>query len=189
MLNTEIGSDWALVDRCRTGHDEAFTELMRCHKQPVLNFIYRMLGNAADAEDVAQDVFVRTYQAIVKPSFQPGKGKFTTWLFQIAHNAAIDTLRRRQRHPVDSMETVGQQPVASATATPYKELANLELGNQIAAAVAALPSDQKTALILSEYHDLSCAEIAGIMTCTEKSVESRLYRAKQQLRKTLRITP
>ena len=154
-------TDFQLVERLQRGEDTAFDELMGRYKRPVLNFAFRMLGEA-EAEDVAQDVFVRVYQRI--GDYRP-RGKFSTWLFALARNACIDRLRYRQRHPTEPLDA------APEPSTPPVEVD--DISKHIAAAVAELPEDQRTAIVLAEYHDLSYAEIAGIMRCSEKSVESR----------------
>ncbi|OGV63488.1 MAG: hypothetical protein A2283_05300 [Lentisphaerae bacterium RIFOXYA12_FULL_48_11] len=184
---SNVDSDWSLVEQVKQGNDHAFDELMERYKKPVINFIYRMLGNASDAEDMAQDVFVRAYQNICKSAFRIGEGRFSTWLFQIAHNAAIDNLRKRKRQPTETINDMEESKFARAVTdkTADKVLAEQELGNQIANAISELPPDQKTAIVLSEYHDISYSEISEIMKCSEKSVESRLYRAKNTLRQRL----
>ena len=181
-------TDWILVKQVKAGDDRAFDALMTRYKRPVLNFLDRMIGDASEAEDLAQDVFVRAYQNIRKPGFHQTTGAFSTWLFQVARNAAIDCLRRRKRRPAASLTILEEDgknlPMIERTAD--REIAIKEVGEQIAAAVALLPEDQKTAFLLSEYQELSYAEIAAIMKCSVKSVESRLYRAKQFLRDRLR---
>lgn len=180
----QINADWSLVEQVKAGDDRAFDALMARYKRPMLNFVYRLIGDATEAEDVAQDVFVRAYQNIRKPRFHQTTGAFSTWLFQVARNAALDFLRRRKRRPTESlsaMEDDGRH-VASRSDAADQEMANREIGEQIAAAVVLLPEDQKTAVILAEYQELSYAEIAAVMKCSVKSVESRLYRAKQFLR-------
>ena len=172
--------DSELVRRIQSGDDAGFDELMRRYKRPVMNFAYRMLGNAEDAEDVAQDVFVRAYQ---KLGTYRAATKFSTWLFAMARNAAIDRLRWRTRHPVESIESAPEIAMPSGTA---EEVRAREVGGQIAAAVSRLPEDQRTTLVLSEYQGMTYAEIAEVMRCSPKSVESRLYRAKQTLREALR---
>ena len=152
---------------------------MRRYKRPVVNFVYRTVGNADDADDIAQEVFVRVYQKLDTYRFEI---KLSTWLFALAHNAAIDHLRWRARHPTESIDVVLQ---IEAISTTTDEVNAREIGEGIAAAVAKLPQDQRTALVLAEYHGLSYAEIAGVLRCSAKSVESRLYRAKQTLRKSL----
>lgn len=171
--------DSELVRQIQSGEAAAFDELMQRYKRPVVNFIFRMLGNAEDADDIAQDVFVRVYQNL--DTWRP-ETKFSTWLFALARNAAIDRIRWRSRHRTESIES---EPEIAASSGTSEAVDAREIGNQIAAAVAKLPEDQKTAILLSEYQGMSYAEIADVMRCSEKSVESRLYRAKQTLRTAL----
>lgn len=180
------GADWALVERIKGGDDDAFNILMGRYRRPILNFVFRMIGDADEAEDLAQDVFVRAYRHMRKPVFHQ-TGAFSTWLFQIARHAALDCIRHRKRHPsesLDHLEDKGETTPGAGT-TAAETVAARELGEQIAAAVACLPEDQRTAIILAEYEDLSYARIAAIMKCSEKSVEARLYRARRFLRKRL----
>jgi RNA polymerase sigma-70 factor (ECF subfamily) len=168
--------DSQLATRARDGDDAAFAVLLQRYRQPILNFVYRLLGDATEAEDVAQDVFVSAYRHLA--DYDPRR-QFSTWLFTLARNAAIDRLRYRQRHPTEPMSDI---VAASPARGPSDEVAVNDLGRHIAAAIQSLPEDQRTAIVLAEYHDLSQAEIAKIMDCSVKSVESRLYRAKQILR-------
>jgi RNA polymerase sigma-70 factor (ECF subfamily) len=172
-------SDSEVVQQIRSGDNGAFDELMRRYKRPVVNFVYRMLGSAEDADDLAQEVFVRVYQNL--DTYRPER-KFSTWLFALARNAAIDRLRWQTRHPTEPIVSAPQLATPAGTAD---DVSAREIGEQIAVAVAKLPEDQRTALVLAEYQGLSYAEIAGVMHCSEKSVESRLYRAKQTLRSSL----
>ena len=172
--------DSEVIRLIQSGDDSAFDELIGRYKRPVVNFIFRMLGSADDADDVAQEVFVRVYQKM--DTYRPAT-KFSTWLFALARNAAIDRLRWRRRHPTESIDPELPLPAATDTAA---EIGAREIGALIAAAVAKLPEDQRTVLVLSEYQGMSHAEIAAVMRCSEKSVESRLYRAKQTLRTGLR---
>jgi RNA polymerase sigma-70 factor (ECF subfamily) len=183
-------SDLALAEQAQSASHDAFDELMRRYKHPVVNFVYRMLGNAEDADDVAQEVFVRAHRHLgdyltharrVGPS-----AKFSTWIFALARNAAIDRLRWRQRHPAESMDALPDFPAQSVLGVA-EQVSAKEVGEHIATAVADLPEDQRTALVLSEYHGLSYAEISEIMSCSAKSVEARLYRAKYALRRRLRF--
>jgi len=175
--------DRALVYQIQSGQDLAFGELMARYKKPIINFIYRLVGNASDADDVAQETFVRIYRNLPKFKFRPG-AKFSTWLFQAARNAAIDHLRRRKKI-FQSLEK-SHEKVPTLGKNPATDFQSLEIGEAVAAAVAQLPEDQRTAFILAEYHDMAYAEIAAVMDCSEKAVESRLYRAKQELRAALR---
>jgi RNA polymerase sigma-70 factor (ECF subfamily) len=166
--------DAELVAQLQAGEEDAFEKLLARYRRPIINFAYRLLGNAADADDVAQEVFVRFYRNI--HTYRP-RAKFSTWLFALARNACLDRLRYRQRHPTEPLNSAPEP----ASYTQYDDV-----GEHIAAAIAELPEDQRTAIALAEYHDLSYAEIAAIMRCSEKSVEARLYRAKQTLRQKLK---
>lgn len=177
--------DLPLVIKIKGGDEEAFNELMGRYKRPILNFVYRMLTDTEEANDVAQDVFVRVYRDI--DTYQP-QTKFSTWLFALAKNASIDRLRYRKRHPTESLSALlkgdRSAPVAHQLGVAEQVSAH-EIGEHIAAAVNELPEDQKTVLVCMEYQDMSYAEVAKIMKCSPKSVEARLYRAKKLLRKRL----
>ncbi|MFZ4395807.1 MAG: RNA polymerase sigma factor [Kiritimatiellia bacterium] len=187
---TEQPSDWDLVAQVRAGEPQAVDVLMARYKRPVLNFVFRMIGDATEAEDLAQTVFVRVYQGVQKPEFHQTAAAFSTWLFQVARHAALDHVRWRKRHPADSLHAMddrGESLAGSGRSAPEEAVAR-ETGEQIATAVARLPEDQRTAIVLSEYENLSYAEIAAIMNCSLKSVETRLYRARQSLRQRLART-
>ena len=159
--------------------DAAFEQLLSQYRRPVLNFVYRLIGDAAEAEDVAQEVFVRAYRHFGE---YDASRKFSTWLFALARNAAIDRLRYRARRPSESLDGAG--PVADAASVSGDVLAR-ETEQRVAAAVAELPEEQRTVVILSVYQGLSHVEIAAVMGGSEKSVESRLYRARVVLRERL----
>ncbi len=186
MTQSDIDREW--VKRVRAGDDAAFALLLERYQRPVVAFLYRMTGSADEARDLAQDVFVRAYRAMKTLRFRLTRATFSTWLFQIARHAAIDEIRRRNRRPTCSLdghpelaETLshtGSQPDQAAEAADVQQ--------HIAQALARLPEDQRTALVLSVYHDRRHAEIAAIMNCSIKSVESRIYRARRQLMVLLR---
>ncbi len=179
-----IQQDYAAVARLQAGDDDAFEEIMSRYKKPVLNFIYRMIDDPVEAEDIAQIVFVRIYQRI--GSFKP-RGKFSSWVFDIAHNAAIDHLRWRKRHHTEDLEHENNPSWTAAIAPDnvVKQASAHEVGELVGAAVQQLPRDQKEVLILSQYHGHSYAEIAKMLRCSKKSVELRLYRARLALREYL----
>ncbi len=180
-------TDWYLVEQVKSGNDDAFVTLMARFKRPVLSFVFRMIGDATEAEDLAQDVFVRAYRQMLRPDFRRTTAKFSTWLFQVARNRSLDCLRRRRRHPAEPLTGLeaGGKTISSPGVTAADGVMARETGDAIAAAVALLPEDQRTAIILAEYEELSYAQIADIMECSLKSVEARLYRARQFLRKRL----
>lgn len=178
------GDDEAsLIARARDGEEEAFAALVDRYAKPVVNFAWRQLGDATEAEDVAQDVFVRAWRHM--GTFKPEKAAFSTWLFQIARNASIDRLRLRKRRPVESLDAMVVSP-PSPQAGPDADARRSELGAAIARAVARLPEEQRTAFILAEYHGQSVREMASVLSCSEKAVENRLYRARQFLRAELK---
>ena len=181
-------TDWQLVEDIVQGDDKAFNLLMNRYKKPVLSFIYRFLGNPAEAEDVAQDVFVKAYQAIRNNGVQRQGKAFSTWLFQVARNAAIDRFRWLKRRPADSLSAMQDNgwDTINNDRNPYENTEADELQQEIATAIAELPEKQRTALILFEYEDLSYEEIAKILECQKKSVENHLYRARQSLKPKLR---
>ena len=119
--------DSAIAELLQTGNEAALDEIMRRYKHPVLNFAYRMLNDAAEADDVAQEVFVRVYQKI--GTYRP-RGKFSTWLFALAHNLCIDRLRWRQRHPAESLDDLPDPPAANESIAD--ELDVHEIGAHIA---------------------------------------------------------
>ncbi len=175
--------DWDRVRRIQAGDDRAFDELMARYKRPVTDFVFRLTYGDSEAEDVAQEVFVRVYRAIAGGRVLPGRAEFSTWMFQVARNAAIDHLRRRRRRPTEPMadREADGGPASPEPAAPASLMAR-ETGARIADAVATLPEDQRTALVLAEYEDLSHAAIASVMKTSVKSVELRLYRARKSLR-------
>lgn len=174
-----------LVDRAQSGDEAAFTEILQRYKRPVLDFVYRMIGDPDAAQDVAQDVFVRVWRGISRFKYRRNAA-FSTWVFQIARNACIDVIRRRARDPLQGMAVdpviLEQSTSPNPTAT---DVARREIGEQIAAAVASLPEDQRAVVVLAEYQGLAYKEIAAVMNCSVKSVEARLYRAKHFLRHVL----
>jgi len=171
--------------RLVAGQEGGLNDLMTRYAELLFRYLVRLLQNESEAEDLAQETFVRIYQN--RERFKSGS-RFSTWLFAIATNLARDRQRWRARHPQLSLEAESEQ-----TATPLADRLPghqptpadcLETSERVAAirqAVAALPEDLRTPLILAEYEDRSHAEIAAILKCSAKAVEMRIYRARQQL--------
>jgi len=178
---TPTDADW--IEQIRAGDTTAFEKLMDAYQQPMLAFIARLIGDAEEARDIAQEVFVRAYRAIQVPRFRLKRASLSTWLFQIARNAAIDVLRKRTRKPFLSVERfAGSRDTLPDTAPPPDDqLAVQELQQRISRALLRLPVDQRSALVLAVYHDLSHEQIAAILHCSTKSVEARIYRARKKL--------
>ena len=179
--------DRADMERLAAGHDAALNDLMERHGTPVFHFLCRMLGNEEDASDLAQETFVRVFKA--KDSFRPD-AKFSTWLYTIAANLARNHFRWRSRHPNVPLENDGEEnaPVdylpASGLAPNEASLA-AERGAAVRSAIGQLPEDMREAIVLCELEERPVAEAATILKTTPKAVESRLYRARQILRKKL----
>ena len=179
--------DEELMRHLRSGEDTALAQLMHRWEVPVKRFIFRIVGNTEEAEDLAQEVFVRVYSK--RATYRAG-AKFSTWCFSIAANQAKNRLRWWRRRPAISLnawteaggDTADESRVgesASSKAVAHEQISAVQ------AAVAALPLDLRTALVLFEYEDLSMAEIAAALDCSAKAVENRLYHARQQLKQAL----
>ena len=187
MDTTEADSqDRADMARLVGGHEAALNALMDRHAAGVFHFLCRMLGNEDDANDLAQDTFVRVYRA--RESFNPAQ-KFSTWLFTIAANLARNQLRWRSRHPNVSLDAESESTeqtlgdtLPAATSTPHQAADEAERAQRVRAAVQALPGDLREAIVLCEWEDLPVAEAATVLSTTPKAVESRLYRARKLLR-------
>jgi RNA polymerase sigma factor (sigma-70 family) len=172
--------------RLAAGHDAALNELMDRHAEKLLHYLIRQLQNETEAAELTQETFVRVYQNRVR--YDSG-AKFTTWLYTIATNLVRDRFRWRSRHPQVSLDAESGETGASlgealpeSRPNPDEKMQLEERADSVRRAVALLPEDLRTVLLLAEYEDCSHAEIAGMLRCTVKAVESRLYRARQQLR-------
>lgn len=181
--------DRADMMRLAAGHGAVLNELMERHAPKLFNYLVRCLQNEEDAADTAQETFVRVYQHCAK--FDP-RAKFSTWLYAIATNLVKDRYRHRSRHPQVSLDAENEATgddfrasVSEHNPTPSESLQGAERVEAIRNAVAQLPEELRTPLILSEYEELSHAEIGEILKCTAKAVETRIYRARQQLRTSL----
>jgi RNA polymerase sigma-70 factor (ECF subfamily) len=182
--------DRADMERLVAGHDAALNDLMERHATPVFHFLCRMVGNEDDANDLAQETFVRVFRACA--TFRPGE-KFSTWLFTITANLARNHFRWRSRHPNVSLETeTGDSEQTLGSTLPATDPAPNELAlatertAAVRTAVSKLPEDLREAIVLCEWENLSVAEAAVILETTPKAVESRLYRARQILRERLK---
>jgi RNA polymerase sigma-70 factor (ECF subfamily) len=177
------------MERLAAGQDTALNDLMKRHGPKLFNYLIRSLQDEQDAADLAQETFVRVYQN--RTRFNP-KQKFSTWLYAIATNLVKDRFRYRTRHPQVSIEIENEvtggtlrDTLVAQVQQPGEELESLDRAETVRHAVAALPEDLRAALILSEYEERSHAEIAEILNCSAKAVETRLYRARQRLRHSL----
>ena len=181
--------DQADMARLAGGQDAALDALMDRHATAIFRFLFRMLGNEDDANDLAQETFVRVFRH--RDRFRPG-ARFSTWIYTIAGNLARNHHRWRFRHPdlpLDSATGADQPPLSdtlpTAGATPSEAALGNERSAAVRAAVAELADDLRAAVVLCEWEELSVADAASVLKTTPKAVESRLYRARQQLRQKL----
>lgn len=175
--------------RLLAGEDGALDNLMDRHAPPVFRYLCRMLGNEEDANDLAQETFVRVFRA--RASYR-AEQRFTAWLFTIATNLARNQLRWRSRHPNIPLEagseSTGPSPgdsLPSNLANPHQATVALERIEAVRAAVRDLPDDMREAIVLCEWEELAVAEAATVLQSTPKAVEARLYRARKILREQL----
>ena len=178
--------DRADMERLQAGHEAALNDLMERHAAPVFHFLCRMVGNEDDANDLAQETFVRVFKSA--KSFRTDQ-KFSTWLFTIAANLARNQFRWRARHPNLSLEVENPETEQSLGSTlpsnipaPNDAALATERAQAVRAAVKNLPEDLREAIVLCEWEERSIAEAATILEASPKAVESRLYRGRQLLR-------
>ena len=191
MDTTEADAlDRADMVRLQRGHDAALNDLMGRHATAVFHFLCRMLNNEDDANDLAQETFVRVFRA--KASYRPEQ-RFSTWLFTIAANLARNQIRWRTRHPNVSLNAESDQTehtlgdtLVSDGPTPKEQALTIERAAAVRAAVNELPGEMREAIVLCEWEERSVADAAAIIGATPKAVESRLYRARQILRSELK---
>ena len=177
-----------LAKRAKTGDMQAFEELVLAHEEFVYRIVYRIVGNEQDAWDVSQETFLRVYQNLDRFD---GRAAFSTWLYRIAHNAAIDLTRRRKNVrelPLDGMAGEEEEPAiqhVDPAPSPEEEALNQELRQKLAQAVQNLPEDYRWAVILRDWESLSYQEIADQLGLPLGTVKSRVSRGRLWLRNAL----
>jgi RNA polymerase sigma-70 factor (ECF subfamily) len=190
-MSAEQDPDAALMLRVKQGDTAAFEQLVEKYKQPVMNVVYRMLRDATEAEDVAQNVFVQVYKSASRYEVA---SKFSTWLFTIARNLCLNELRRRSRHPAESMDAghpeqedqPWQQFEDKKTFSPPDKLLQGELEKKIDEALAELPENQRTAILLCRQDELSYEDIAKVLQCSLSATKSLIHRGRETLKQKLK---
>ncbi|VIO76423.1 ECF RNA polymerase sigma factor SigW [Bradyrhizobium ivorense] len=174
-----VDEDKELLDRLATGDEVAFRCLVERHVDRAYAIALRIVGNAADAEDVVQDTMLKVWTH--RGRWQHGRAKFSTWLYRVVSNRCIDLRRKPRTENVDVVpEVADSQLDASAV------IERNEIGNLLEGAMQKLPEQQRVAVILSYHENMSNGEIADVMDTTVAAVESLLKRGRQQLREMLR---
>ncbi|MFZ4774957.1 MAG: RNA polymerase sigma factor [Terrimicrobiaceae bacterium] len=181
-------NDISLMLAVKVGNEKAFESLVERHQSRVIGTIAKMLGSDSDAEDIAQQVFVRVWQSA--PRYNPS-AKFTTWLLTITRNLVFNEMRRRQRArlvPLDPGDA-DRAPVGhadtSARSAP-EEIAVVELQQAVSQAIASLPETQRMAVVLRRFEDMPYEEIAKVLGTTVPAVKSLLFRARSDLKDRLK---
>jgi RNA polymerase sigma-70 factor (ECF subfamily) len=174
----------------KAGDEQSFELLLQRYRTPLVNFLYRMVRSREQAEDLAQEVFIRVYRA--REEYVPS-AKFTTWLFRIATNLALNSLRDHRYQklemsidapPTADAEDGDERPfeVADKHPTIEQHLVEQERKKMIRHAIEKLPEKQRVAVLLHKYQELDYAEIAKILSCSESALKSLLFRAYEVLR-------
>jgi RNA polymerase sigma-70 factor, ECF subfamily len=170
----------AWMQRVKAGDMEAFEALVEAHQNHIIGTVAKMLGDSVDAEDIAQQVFIRVWKSAAR--YEP-RAKFTTWLFTITRNLVFNELSRRKRRPQSTPASQDQHESGTHDMhAPDDAILEEELQAAIQAAIDALPETQRMAIILRRYEDLSYEEIGEILGLTVPAVKSVLFRARTELK-------
>ena len=190
-MSTAPDPDAALMLRVKQGDRDAFEELVEKYKQPVINLVYRTLPDATEAEDLAQHVFLQVFKSAHRYEVS---AKFTTWLFTIARNLCLNEIRRRVRHPADSLDETfadnDEQPMRQAedvkTFSPPDSLLQSELEEKVEEALAELPEKQRTAILMCRGDEFSYEDIADVLECSVSATKSLIHRGRETLKQKLK---
>lgn len=176
-------TDGELIVSSIDGRADCFEELVRRYQRPITGYIFRMVGNYESSLDVTQEVFIKVYNSLTK--YSP-EYKFSTWLYRIAHNAAVDHLRRNSAN-VQSLESENSEgtfelQIESRGATPEQEHERSEWRGEIESVVRCLPPAYRDLILLRHARDLSYDEIAEVTSLPLGTVKNRLFRAREMMR-------
>jgi RNA polymerase sigma-70 factor (ECF subfamily) len=179
-------TDEELVARSQGGDVDSFNQLILRWERPIYALAYRVIGREEDARDVCQEAFLRAYRAL--PGFK-GQAKFSSWLYRIALNLCRDWIRRQRRTPVveipDGVDPAELAPDTGPAESIEDLVARRELSAIVEEAMTLLPEEQRTAIILKEYHGLTFQEIADLQSVPLSTVKTRLYQGLSVLRRHL----
>ena len=189
MAAQEPLDDRALVRMILGGETELFSELVRRYEKRIVNYVYRITHRYEEAHDLAQEIFVKVYLALDRydPKFQ-----FSTWMFRIAQNAAIDALRKKSLPEVSLVTRTDDEPggtkereFADVGVSPYRDLKNKQLSSAIDRAVEELPGEYRELIQLRHFAELSYDEIAELKKMPLGTVKNKLFRARNLLKEAL----
>ena len=183
LARTGTPADGELVQTAIAGREASFEELVRRYQRPIAAYVYRMVGDYDAALDLTQEVFIKVYISLAR---YRSEFKFSTWIYKIAHNAAIDHLRRyavREQALVAGIEGErGEVSIESRRLTPEQESEREERRSEIEQVVDALPAAYRELIVLRHSHDLSYDEIAEVTGLPLGTVKNRLFRAREAMR-------
>jgi RNA polymerase sigma factor (sigma-70 family) len=182
-VTVEQPSDGEWVRLAQAGDREAFARLVRRHQAGVYRFLFRMLESHEEALELTQETFIKAWQAVAE--WQP-QAQFRTWIYRIASNTALDTLRRRKIVEIVPLEADYDAPAQSAG--PELQLQSRQRLRALESALAALPAEHREVILLREIEGLSYAEIGAALNLQEGTVKSRLARAREALASAVRRT-
>jgi RNA polymerase sigma-70 factor (ECF subfamily) len=180
-------SDVQLMLDVKAGDDASFDLLLQKYRTPLVNFLYRMVRDTATAEDLAQEVFLRVYRA--RKQYSPS-AKFTTWLFRIATNLALNSVRDNRHRLKDVSIDASSSPDEDAAPMQLpapemridEHMIERDRADYIRKVISELPEKQRVAVLLHKYEEMDYAEIARILECSESALKSLLFRAYETLR-------
>lgn len=183
LKNIQSLTDVELIAKAIGKHEDGFEELVRRYQRPITNYVFRMLNDYDSSLDVTQEVFIKVYNSLERYS---SEYKFSTWLYRIAHNAAIDHIRRRspnsQSLEAENKDGAYQLQIESPNPTPEQERERSEWRTEIEAVVKCLPAVYRELIMLRHAQDLSYDEIAEITNLPLGTVKNRLFRAREMMR-------
>ncbi len=183
LNNLKEFTDGELITKAISGREDSFEELVRRYQRPIINYVFRMLGNYDASLDVTQEVFIKVYNSMSRYS---AEYKFSTWLYKIAHNASIDYLRRHhnqeQSLEVENEDGTYQIQYESKHLSPEQERERSEWREEIATVVKRLPAGYRELILLRHTQDLSYDEIAEVTNLPLGTVKNRLFRAREMMR-------
>jgi RNA polymerase sigma-70 factor (ECF subfamily) len=179
-------TDEELVARSIGGDTESFNELILRWERPIYALAYRTIGREEDARDVCQETFLRAFRAL--PGFR-GQAKFSSWLYRIALNLCRDWIRRERRaqvvQPPENVDLLDMAAALEPAESVEDLVARKDMARAVERAMAGLPVEQRTAIVLKEYHGLTFQEIADLVGCPLSTVKTRLYQGLTVLRREL----
>ncbi len=183
LSNIRALTDGELIEKALRGREDGFEEIVRRYQRPITGYVYRMLNNYDASLDVTQEVFIKVYNSLEKYS---SEYKFSTWLYRIAHNAAIDYMRRNSvsQQSIEAENTDGtyQLQLESPQPTPEQERERSEWRTEIDSVVKCLPVVYRELILLRHTQDLSYDEIAEVTNLPLGTVKNRLFRAREMMR-------